>query len=114
MSSIIIVGGGASGLVAAIFAARQKNKVTVLEHKDKIGKKILATGNGKCNYTNINQKPEFYRGNDSAFATKVLSKFNVDQTLKFFKELGIYPKEKNGYIFIHCRKTRYQNDVRLF
>ncbi|MGB8453753.1 MAG: NAD(P)/FAD-dependent oxidoreductase [Anaerocolumna sp.] len=99
MSNIIIVGGGASGLMAAVFAARQKNKVTVLEHKDKIGKKILATGNGKCNYTNLDQKPEYYRGNDSSFAMKVLSAYNVDQTIGFFKELGIYPKEKSGYVY---------------
>ncbi len=99
MSNVIIVGGGASGLVAAIFAARQKNKVTVLEHKDKIGKKILTTGNGKCNYTNLNQRPECYRSNDTSFAMKVLSRFDVNQTIDFFKELGVYPKEKKGYVY---------------
>ncbi|QHQ62432.1 aminoacetone oxidase family FAD-binding enzyme [Anaerocolumna sedimenticola] len=99
MSNIIIIGGGASGLVAAIYAARNKNKVTILEHKDKIGKKILATGNGKCNYTNLNQKAEHYRGNDNSFAMKVLSGFGAEQTIDLFKELGIYPKEKNGYVY---------------
>jgi predicted Rossmann fold flavoprotein len=99
MGNVIIVGGGASGLVAAVFAAGRKEKVTVLEHKDKIGKKILATGNGKCNYTNLFQGPEMYRGNDSSFAMKVLPLFDVNQTIDFFKDLGIYPKEKNGYVY---------------
>ncbi len=99
MGNVVIIGGGASGLAAAIFAARQKNKVTVLEHKDKIGRKILATGNGKCNYTNLNQSAECYRGDDSSFAMKVLSMFDVNHTVEFFKELGIYPKERNGYVY---------------
>lgn len=99
MGNVVIIGGGASGLAAAIFAARQKNKVTILEHKDKIGRKILATGNGKCNYTNLNQSVECYRGDDSSFAMKVLSLFDVNRTVEFFKELGIYPKERNGYVY---------------
>ena len=52
MEQIIVIGAGAAGLTAAIFAARNGAKVTVLEHTDKAGKKILSTGNGKCNITN--------------------------------------------------------------
>lgn len=99
MSNVTIVGGGASGLVAGIFAARQGHKVTILEHKDKIGKKILATGNGKCNYTNLVQLPECYRSNDSTFPMKVLSIFGVHETIDFFRQLGIYPKERDGYVY---------------
>ncbi|MGB4658495.1 MAG: FAD-dependent oxidoreductase, partial [Mobilitalea sp.] len=58
---VIIIGAGASGLVAAIAAARQGCTVLVIEHKEKAGKKILATGNGKCNYTNLLQTTECYR-----------------------------------------------------
>ena len=50
---VIIVGGGASGLCAAIICARENKKVLVIEHKERVGKKLLATGNGKCNYTNL-------------------------------------------------------------
>jgi predicted Rossmann fold flavoprotein len=96
---VIIVGAGASGLMAAIMAARQGSSVLVIERKDKAGKKILATGNGKCNYTNMFQTPQCYRSNDSAFAMKVLSCFDVTKTLEFFGELGIYPKERDGYLY---------------
>ncbi|WP_313129009.1 NAD(P)/FAD-dependent oxidoreductase [Anaerocolumna sp.] len=99
MSNVLIVGGGASGLAAGIFAARGGHKVTIIEHKDKIGKKILATGNGKCNYTNLVQLPECYRSNDSTFPMKVLSVFGVHETIDFFRQLGIYPKERDGYVY---------------
>lgn len=99
MSNVIIVGGGASGLVAGIFAARGGHKVTILEHKDKIGKKILATGNGKCNYTNLVQLPECYRSNNPSFPMKVIPAFGVHETMDFFRQLGIYPKEREGYVY---------------
>ncbi len=96
---VIIVGAGASGLMAAIAAARQGSSVLVIERMDKAGKKILATGNGKCNFTNMIQTPECYRSDDSAFAMKVLSCFDVSRTIDFFKELGIYPKNRDGYLY---------------
>ncbi len=111
MNQVIVIGGGASGLVAAIMAARQKRMVTVLEHKDRIGKKILATGNGKCNYTNLLQLPECYRSNDSSFPKQVLSCFDVNQTIDFFKDLGIYPKEKKGYVYPNSEQAASVVDV---
>ena len=57
---VVVVGGGAAGLVAAIMAARNGAKVLILEHNEVPGKKILATGNGKCNYTNKVQGVDKY------------------------------------------------------
>lgn len=96
---VIVVGAGASGLVAAISAAEKGRSVLIIEHKEKAGKKILATGNGKCNYTNMYQAPECYRSDDSTFAMKVLSNFDNNDTLALFKKLGIIPKDKDGYIY---------------
>lgn len=111
---VIIIGAGASGLTAAIFAARQGNRVLVLEQKEKSGKKLLATGNGKCNYTNLFQSPECYRSDDSTFAWKVLSFFDVNRTIKFFEELGIYPKERDGYLYPNSEQALSVVQVLLF
>ena len=64
MRHVIIVGGGASGLVAAITAARCGAKVTLLEQKDRVGKKILSTGNGRCNLTNEYMDIACFRGDE--------------------------------------------------
>ena len=96
---MIIVGAGASGLTAGISAARKGASVLIIEQKEKAGKKILATGNGKCNFTNKYQSLDCYHCDDSTFISKVLSNFDMTKTLKFFEELGIYPKERMGYIY---------------
>lgn len=99
MGGVYIVGGGAAGLFAAIWAAKRNKKITVLEHKDKPGKKILATGNGKCNYTNLIQKSECYRSDNPSFPQAVLKEFDVSRTIEFFQEIGVYPHERNGYLY---------------
>ena len=95
----VVIGGGAAGMMAAITAAREGVKVTILEHKDRIGKKILSTGNGRCNFTNTFQTPACYRSDNRDFAWNIIQKFNVEKTISFFKELGIYPKDRNGYLY---------------
>ncbi|WP_238483677.1 BaiN/RdsA family NAD(P)/FAD-dependent oxidoreductase [Anaerosporobacter faecicola] len=96
---VIVVGGGAAGMVAAIAAASEGARVTILEHKEKVGKKILATGNGKCNYTNLYQSMECYRSENLPFVQEVFSHFNEKDTIAFFQKLGIVPKAKNGYLY---------------
>jgi len=95
----VVIGGGASGLTAAIFAARQGSRVLVLEQKDKLCKKIYATGNGKCNFTNKDWQASYFRGSDFSLAEPVLRSFSLEDTLAFFKEIGVYPKERNGYFY---------------
>lgn len=102
---VIIIGAGASGMMAAIAAGRKGSSVLVIEHKDKAGKKILATGNGKCNYTNLLQEDHCYRSDNSLFPQKILKLFNTDKTIEFFKELGIYPKERNGYLYPNSEQS---------
>lgn len=99
MRHVTVIGGGAAGMMAAITAAREGVKVTILEHKDRIGKKILSTGNGRCNFTNTFQTPACYRSDNRDFAWNIIQKFNVEKTISFFKELGIYPKDRNGYLY---------------
>lgn len=96
---VVIVGGGASGLMAGIAAAREGADVTILEHMDRVGKKLLSTGNGRCNMTNLSLRAEYYRCSQRQFPMKVLDRFSVWDTLTFFDELGIVTKNRNGYIY---------------
>lgn len=87
-----VIGGGASGLVAAVAAARNGADVTIYEKMNRVGKKILATGNGRCNYTNMNMSISRYHGKNIRLAENVLDFFDLDKTLNFFEELGIAPR----------------------
>lgn len=96
---VCIIGGGASGLMAAIAAARGGAAVTLLEHNEKTGKKILATGNGRCNLTNLHQEPACYHSRHPETAWAILQKFDARKTVNFFSEIGIYTKNNNGYLY---------------
>ena len=96
---VIIVGAGASGLMAGIMAARNGAAVTILEQNKKPGKKINATGNGRCNYTNLAMPENAYRGEHPEFVQEALAQFSVSDTIEFFKELGIYPLDRKGYLY---------------
>ena len=99
-NNIIVVGGGAAGMMAAIIAAKNGGQVTILERNDRVGKKLLATGNGRCNYTNINATINNYHGENSIFAEVALKEFSVEQTVDFFEKLGITPTvEDNGKVY---------------
>jgi len=96
---ILIIGGGASGLTAAIAAARRGAKVTVLEKNRQTGKKIQVTGNGRCNLSNRDQKLKYYRTGCPGFVEKALQAFSMQDSIKFFEELGIFIKDRNGYLY---------------
>ncbi len=100
MNKIIVIGAGAAGLMAALSANENGGQVTILERNDRIGRKLLATGNGRCNYTNINLNIENYHGHNRKFAYSALSQFDVYRTMSYFEELGITPKvEERGKVF---------------
>lgn len=113
MYDTIVIGGGAAGMMAAITAARQGVDVLILEHMDQCGKKILATGNGRCNYTNQMQGIEYYRSDSPAFVLSVLEQFDAEDTLSFFEQIGITPTEKNGYYYPMSMQAVSVRDVLL-
>ncbi len=97
---VIVVGGGAAGMMAALSAKYNGADVLILERNDRVGKKLLATGNGRCNYTNRYLTIRNFHGNNPKFAYSALSQFNVDMTIEFFERLGITPAvEENGKVF---------------
>ena len=97
---VVVVGGGAAGMTAAIVAARRGATVTVIERMSRVGKKLLATGNGRCNLTNTEQGVDSYHGANPRFVEDAFDQFNVSQTLSFFEELGIEPLiEEDGLVY---------------
>ncbi len=112
---VIVVGGGAAGIVAAISAKRLGADVTILERNPRIGKKILATGNGRCNFTNINTDVSYYYGGNPQFADNVLAQFTIEDTIKFFAKLGIAHKvEEFGKVFPMSDQASSILDVLLY
>ena len=84
---IIIIGAGASGIVTAINAKNKNNRVILLEKNDRIGKKLLATGNGRCNYTNMNLSEKNYSSPD--FVKRTLEDFSNEDLINYFRILGL-------------------------
>lgn len=87
----LIVGGGASGLAAAVFCARRigGERVILLEKAPRVGKKLLATGNGTCNITNRRADTSHYHGADASFTAPVLQAFSPEACLDFFESIGV-------------------------
>ncbi len=108
---IIVIGGGASGMIAAMGASSKESKVLLLEQKDRVGKKLLSTGNGKCNLTNSYQGKECYRGRHPEFAFEVFRQFSYEDTIAFFSKLGIYIKNKNQGIYPFSEQASAVVDV---
>ncbi len=104
-NKIGIIGGGAAGMMAAITAARHGADVTIFERNDRMGKKILATGNGKCNFTNLAMDKSCYDGENLDKAWRVIERFPVQETIAFFASLGMLSKEKNGYYYPACEQA---------
>lgn len=93
---VAVVGGGAAGLTAAIAAGYKGARVVVLERLDRVGKKILATGNGRCNLSNIDLGIDNYHGTAPKFACGALSRFDFNRTVEFFERLGVTCRVEEG------------------
>ncbi len=114
----IIIGGGAAGMLCAIAAKRHRPslRVALLEKNDRVGKKLLATGNGRCNLTNKNVNPEKYVGNGAApTVAAVLQKTNAPALLQYFKDLGLLTSaDSEGRYYPLCRQASAVLDVLRF
>ena len=101
-------------MIAAIAAARKGAEVTVLEGGDRIGRKILATGNGKCNFTNAKMDSSCFRSNTIESIASFLEEFNEKDTLAFFDSLQMLYKAKNGYYYPASEQASTVLDVLRF
>ena len=103
---VIVVGGGASGLTAAIVAAQNGATVTVLEQNENPGRKICVTGNGRCNLTNKDMRPEIFRGEHPKIVQNVLKQFSMEDTLEFFGQMGVVFTDRNGWIYPRSNQAK--------
>lgn len=103
MKKVIIVGGGASGLVCAYFAAIRGFDVTILEKNNSCGKKILVSGNGRCNYWNSEFDITKFNSSNLDLLEYILK--NKEKVLPFFESIGIVPKIKNGYYYPYSNQS---------
>lgn len=96
---VIVIGGGASGMMASIFSARNGNSTLILDHNEKLGKKLYITGKGKCNLTN-NSSIEIHLNNtitNSKFMFSALNQFTPQDTMEFFEDNGLKLRTERGY-----------------
>lgn len=98
-ASIAVIGGGAAGMTAAIAAARRGAGVVLIDRNPQLGKKLLATGNGRCNLSNSELSSQHYHCEDGAFVERVLQRFGLAETLRFFASLGLYTGSEEGRIY---------------
>ena len=97
MQTVIVIGGGASGILAALTAAEERdNSVLLLERQQRIGRKLLATGNGRCNLTNTGPLSGHYHGENPTFALPALERFDAAKALEFFHGLGLLTVTEEG------------------
>jgi predicted Rossmann fold flavoprotein len=113
MKKIAVIGGGAAGLAAAVNAVRPTAQVTLFEAADRVGKSILASGNGRCNFSNANIDPQRY--NQPFFVEESMGRLPAEEVLRFFKELGLlWAEEEEGRLYPRTNKASSVLDVLRF
>ena len=113
MKTLAIIGGGASGMLAGITALETNPDIQVIifDQKDILGKKILSTGNGRCNLTNKNMSLDYFRSDEPQLISSVLKAFGYSDTIRFFENLGLLMKSRNGYIYPRCDQASVVRSV---
>ena len=111
-----IIGAGASGMAAAIEAAKNPQvQVVLMERQARVGKKLSATGNGRCNLTNLHADEGGFHGDDGNFSSAALKKYDVDATLEWFRDLGLYTvAEPSGRVYPYSDQANSVVDVLRF
>lgn len=117
MKKLLIIGGGASGIVAGIYAKKRGLDVTILEKNNEVLKKLLLTGNGKCNYFNEYFDETKINSENKELAKMIFSEDNINEAKVFFENIGIVPKVKNGYCYpfannSYCMKESLINEAK--
>jgi predicted Rossmann fold flavoprotein len=98
--AVVVIGGGAAGLMCAIEAGKRGRSTVVLEHADRLGKKILISGGGRCNFTNLNAGPDNYTSGNPHFCTSALARFTAADFIALVEKHGIaYHEKKLGQLF---------------
>ncbi len=111
-----IIGGGASGMAAALAAAEDSgNQVILFERQARVGRKLQATGNGRCNLSNLHADGTGYHGDHPEFVQYAMQTFSVDATLQWFKDLGLYTvAEASGRVYPYSDQANSVVDVLRF
>ena len=111
-----IIGGGASGMAAALAAAENPQaRVLLFERQARLGRKLLATGNGRCNLTNLHAGADSYHGENGNFTAPALEKYSVENTLRWFADLGLYTvAEPSGRVYPYSDQANSVLDVLRF
>ena len=111
-----IIGGGASGMAAALAAAENPNiQVLLFERQARLGRKLQTTGNGRCNLTNLHAAEGGYHGDDASFAKYALSSFGPNQTLAWFRNMGLFTvAEASGRVYPYSDQANSVVDVLRF
>ena len=111
-----VIGGGASGMAAALAAAEnEKVQVVLFERQARLGRKLQATGNGRCNLTNLHAGEKGYHGDTAEFAGAALQAFDVTQTLNWFRSLGLFTvAEDSGRVYPYSDQANSVVDVLRF
>ena len=110
-----IIGAGASGMAAALAAAEEGAQVLLFERQSRVGRKLLATGNGRCNLTNLHAEPGSYHGEEPSFAAAALKRYDVKDTLAWFEKMGLYTvAESSGRVYPYSDQANSVVDVLRF
>ncbi len=105
MFDVVIIGGGASGLMTAALCSMKGKKCLVVEHMPVCGKKILMTGNGKCNITNLEMYRDNYNCSEDGFMEQILSEVSPNRVIEVFENLGMLTRDRDGYVYPYSEQA---------